>query len=193
MRTEDPNGSEWIQMASTCGTCQYQIVNIRNQLSDRPRSTRTNISPLCDQASEITCQRHPRLIICFIEFPQSTTIWRYLKALDSNDSRLWKWGESGFFDEASNQLVGLREKLQETPIEIMGKSMVSCRFSLKSTDWSNENWQSMEHQEKPRWSTSSEGHTPRHQRDDRGLQKTHRYRLWKITIYTPYAPSVWNI
>ena len=31
------------------------------------------------------------------------------------------------------QLVGLREKLQETPMIFMGKSMVSCRFSLQST------------------------------------------------------------
>ena len=29
------------------------------------------------------------------------------------------------------QLIGLREKLQENPIEIMGKSLVSCNFSLK--------------------------------------------------------------
>ena len=38
----------------------------------------------------------------------------------------------------SNQLVGLREKLQQTPIfhGKMGKSIVSCRFSLQSTHWS---------------------------------------------------------
>ena len=34
------------------------------------------------------------------------------------------------------QLVGFfRKKIQETPIELMGKTMVSSRFSLKSTHW----------------------------------------------------------
>ena len=42
------------------------------------------------------------------------------------------WSCSAF---RSHQLIGLREK-QEHPMIFMGKSMVSCRFSLKSTHWS---------------------------------------------------------
>ena len=33
------------------------------------------------------------------------------------------------------QWIGLRENLQESPMIFMGKSMVSCRFSLKPIHW----------------------------------------------------------
>ena len=33
------------------------------------------------------------------------------------------------------QLIGFMEKLQENSLDFIGKSMVSCRFSLKSTHW----------------------------------------------------------
>ena len=33
------------------------------------------------------------------------------------------------------QWIGLREFLQESPIHLMGKSMVSCKFSLKPIHW----------------------------------------------------------
>ena len=36
----------------------------------------------------------------------------------------------------SIQWIGLRENLQESPMILMGKSMVSCRFSLKPIHWS---------------------------------------------------------
>ena len=40
-----------------------------------------------------------------------------------------------------NQLAGLREKLEEIPSVLLGKSMVSCRFSRKSTHrHKNELW-----------------------------------------------------
>ena len=41
----------------------------------------------------------------------------------------------GFSHQPKSQWIGLRENLQESPMIFMGKSMVSCRFSLKPIHW----------------------------------------------------------
>ena len=66
-----------------------------------------------------------------LNISHSSNICRYLKLLNSISVCISPipipWQNS---PGISHQWIGLRENLQETPMIFMGKSMVSCRFSL---------------------------------------------------------------
>ena len=58
-----------------------------------------------------------------------------LKDLVLPHDKLWKQKRSAVKPIPNSIDWFSREKLQENPMIFMGKSMVSCRFSLKSTHW----------------------------------------------------------
>ena len=112
--------------------CTLTIVLIRVNINGYTFALNTKC--ICQMQSETTLYIYIYRDVYTCTFVL-TYISKYCKSVLTHSYRFFK-------TIVNTQLVGLRENYRKLPY-FMGKSMVSCRFSLKSTHW-NTHWHSSE-------------------------------------------------